>query len=31
VDKMPMPTTMAPAAMKNGKWMLIAITIRPAA
>jgi hypothetical protein len=31
VDKMAMPATIAPAAMKNGKWMLIAMTSRPAA
>ena len=31
VDKMAMPSTMAPAAMKNGTWMLSARTSRPAA
>jgi hypothetical protein len=31
VDKMTMPSTRAPAAMKNGTWMLIARTSRPAA
>ena len=31
VVKMTMPAAIAPTAMKNGKWMLIAVTIRPAA
>ena len=31
VDKMAMPSTMAPAAMKNGTWMFRARTSRPAA
>jgi hypothetical protein len=31
VDKTTMPSAMAPAAMKNGTWMLMASTSRPAA
>jgi hypothetical protein len=31
VDRITMPTVMAPVAMKKGTWMLVATTSRPAA